>query len=414
MKRLLSVLVVFSLLAFAGYKAGVWWLADQRLAEARTELSSVGVLERGQISSALDGRLLLKGASWLDFRLTQPLTMGVVELDARSPIELVTGLANPEAVTDDWSLVIEQARMILEPTMFRNWVTEDVNESVSAPLIALACAPDPRQHLGSGDLKRMGIDSIGGDFRLTQSRDGLTAELNTSAVGSLELNWPGARLQVSRTGIDVTGQEQPAEATLRDGGLMRRISAYCSRETGLTVNEWSVKAAKALARGVEAQGYKASEQLIALYRQWLTEGGELQFSVNPGSETFGVPVRAEERPEAAWQVEYNGAQVPDVYLTRIQQPTEPDVAPEAYEPVTHPETSRRPQWFAEPVENASAWQGQRVRVTLSNGKSVEGRLVSVGERELEVARLIAGGEVAYPMLIRAVARFEVWRRGRAN
>ncbi|RMJ03207.1 hypothetical protein DOQ08_02672 [Marinobacter litoralis] len=414
MKRLLSFLVVFSLLAFAGYKAGVWWLADQRLAEVRTELSRLGVLERGQISSALDGRLLLKEASWLDFRLTQPLTMGLVELDAHSPIDLVTGLANPGAATGDWTLVIERASMILEPTMFRNWVTEDVDESTAGnPLIALSCAPDPRQHLGSGDLKRMGIDSISGDFKLTQSRDGLAVELHTSAVGSLELNWPGARLNVSRTGIDLTGLEQTAEATLRDGGLMRRISAYCSRETALTVNEWSVTAAKALARGLEARGYQASGQLVALYRQWLTEGGELQFNANFGSDTFGVPVRTQERPQAAWQVTYNGAQVPDVYLTRMQ-PKAPEVAPEAYEPVTHPETSSHAQWFEEPVENADAWQGQTVRVTLSNGKSVEGRLVSVGERELEVARMIAGGEVAYPMLIRAVARFEVWRRGRAN
>ncbi|MFV8569826.1 acetylornithine deacetylase [Marinobacter sp. SBS5] len=414
MKRLLSFLVVFSLLAFAGYKAGVWWLADQRLAEARTELSRIGVLERGQIGSALDGRLLLKGASWLDFRLTQPLSMGLVELDAESPVALVTGLANPGTMTGNWTLVVEQARMVLEPTMFRNWVTDNVNESsASAPLIALACAPDPRQHLGSGDLKRMGIDAIGGDFRLAQNRNGLQAELYTTAMGSLELNWPGARLSFSRTGIDFTSYEEPAEVTLRDGGLMRRISAYCSRETGLTVNEWSVTAAKALARAIEGRGYQASEQLIALYRQWLTEGGELQFGFNPGNETFGIPMRTEEQPRAAWQVMYNGAQVPDVYLTRIE-PVAPVVAPEAYEPVTQPETSSRVQWFAEPVENASLWQGQTVRVTLSNGKSVEGRLVRVGERELEVARMIAGGEVAYPLLIRAVERFEVWRRGRAN
>ncbi|MBJ6136653.1 acetylornithine deacetylase [Marinobacter litoralis] len=414
MKRLLSFLVVFSLLAFAGYKAGVWWLADQRLADARTQLSSTGVLERGQIGSALDGRLLLKDASWLDFRLTQPLSMGLVELDAHSPVALVTGLANPQRIAGDWTLVVEQAHMVLEPTMFRNWVTEDVEESsTKAPLVALACAPDPRQHLGSGDLKRMGIDSIGGDFRLTQNRGGLQAELHTLEMGSLELNWPGARLHLSREGVDVSGHEQPADITVRDGGLMRRISAYCSRETGLTVNEWSVTAAKALARALEGRGYQASGQLIALYRQWLTEGGELRFLVNIGSEAYGVPVRDGENPGAAWPVTYNGSQVPDVYLSRIQ-PAVPEVAPEAYEPVTHPETSLRPQWFAEPVENAGLWQGQTVRVTLSNGKTVEGRLVSVGERELEVARMIAGGEVAYPMLIRAVARFEVWRRGRAN
>ncbi len=40
--------------------------------------------------------------------------------------------------------------------------------------------------------------------------------------------------------------------------------------------------------------------------------------------------------------------------------------------------------------------------------------MSVSERELEVARVVAGGEVAYPMLTRAIVNFEVWRRGRAQ
>jgi hypothetical protein len=52
MKRLLSFLVITGIVAFAGFKAGVWWLTDQRLAEARTVLSESGVLERGRISSS--------------------------------------------------------------------------------------------------------------------------------------------------------------------------------------------------------------------------------------------------------------------------------------------------------------------------------------------------------------------------
>ena len=72
------------------------------------------------------------------------------------------------------------------------------------------------------------------------------------------------------------------------------------------------------------------------------------------------------------------------------------------------------QWYPEAVENAGDWINRQVRVELSNGNEVEGRLVSVGERELEVARTVAGGEVAYPILIRAITRFEVWRRGQQN
>ncbi len=71
-------------------------------------------------------------------------------------------------------------------------------------------------------------------------------------------------------------------------------------------------------------------------------------------------------------------------------------------------------WYVEPVGTAGQWIGRQVRVTLSNDNVVEGRLVSVSDRELEVARVVAGGEVAYPMLLRAVSGFEVWRRGRSE
>ena len=66
MKRLLSFLVITGIVAFAGFKAGVWWLTDQRLAEARTVLSESGVLERGSISSSVDGRVILRQAHWED------------------------------------------------------------------------------------------------------------------------------------------------------------------------------------------------------------------------------------------------------------------------------------------------------------------------------------------------------------
>jgi len=71
-------------------------------------------------------------------------------------------------------------------------------------------------------------------------------------------------------------------------------------------------------------------------------------------------------------------------------------------------------WNLANTENAQTWVGRTVRVTLDNGNVVEGRLVSVGDERLEVARLIDGGEVAYPIAIRLIATFEVWRQGQAR
>jgi hypothetical protein len=416
MKRLLATLVILVLVGFAAFKAGVWWLADQRMAEARQALEPYGVLHRGSISSGIEGRLVLNDASWQDFELTQPLDIARVELDTGSPVSLLSALLDPAGLPPEWTLRLDGLGLTLDPTMLRNWVTaEGANSEGDPALFALSCAPDPRQQLGSGDLIRMGITALAGDGFVRQTPDNLHAELNTVNTGSLEFDWSGARIRIQDSELTVSSGAAPMNLTLRDGGLMRRIAAYCAREAGIETGVWAGRAMEALVAGLDARGLAASDQLKALYRQWLLEGGELTVTLQPDQPLFGVPVRAldNDGEGQSWPVRYNGAGVPDVYLTEAEPVIQetPEVAVEPVVPREDPETE---SWYPAELENAEQWIDRQVRVTLSNDNVVEGRLVSVSERELEVARVVAGGEVAYPMLIRAIVNFEVWRRGRAQ
>jgi len=414
MKRLLTTLILAALLGFAAFKAGVWWLADQRMSEVRQALGGSGVLERGRIGSGVEGRLVLSGAYWQDFELTQPLVIGRAEFDAGSPVALLTSLMDPSDVPANWTLQAEGLALVLEAAMFRNWVTAGgATGRQEATLFALPCAPDPRQQLSSGDLLRIGITRLAGEFILKQTPDRIHLELNSANTGSLEINWPGARINLASPEATLTSSSQPFEVTLRDGGLMRRIAAYCSREAGVEPAQWAGRALDAFETGLEARGWRASDQLLALYRQWLLEGGEITASVRPGSETLGIPVRSEGESAhgtMAWALKYNGAMVPDVFL-RKAEPVAPELPKEALEPVVPRENPEITSWYTEDLEQASTWTGRKIRVTLSNGNVVEGRLASVTERELEVARKVAGGEVAYPIAVRAITAFEVWRRG---
>jgi len=416
MKRLLATLVVLVLIGFAAFKAGVWWLADQRMADARQALEPYGVLHRGSISSGVEGGLVLNNASWQDFELTQPLEIARVELDTGSPVSLLSALLDPTGLPAQWTLRLDGLGLTLDPTMLRNWVTaEGANSEGDPALFVLSCAPDPRQQLGSGDLIRMGITALAGDGFVRQTPGNLHAELNTANTGSLELDWPDARVRIQDSELTISRGAEPMSLILRDGGLMRRIAAYCAREAGIETGEWAGRAMEALVAGLQARGLAASDQLKALYRQWLLEGGELTVSLQPDQPLFGVPVRgADDDGEGlSWPVRYNGAGVPDVYLTEAEPVAQetPEVSVEPVVPREDPETE---SWYPAELENAEQWIDRQVRVTLSNDNVVEGRLVSVSERELEVARVVAGGEVAYPMLIRAIVNFEVWRRGRAQ
>lgn len=416
MKRLLTFLVVLALIGYLSFKGAAWWLADQRLSEARNALEQVGVINRGDIRSGIEGRLVLGNGSYQDFRLTRPIEFDRLMFDAGSPLALLTALFNPEDLPGGWSLQAENLRLTLDTNMFRNWVTAagDAPPALFSPV----CGPDHRQHLGSGDLLRLGVSGVSGEALVIQSPEGVYGELTTVNTGSVEVDWPGARLNPLELNNLMDSTSSIMTVTLRDGGLMRRIAAYCSRESGVETGEWTSIVMDAFGEALRARGYSASDQLLALYRQWLTEGGELTLELNPSAPVWGVPVRDdEEDAAAALNVRYNRSEVPDVYLSRVE-PVVPE-QPEAIEPIVREEGKEHAAemvagWNPANKDNVESWVGQTVRATLENGNVVEGRLVSVDESRMNIARQMDGGEVVYPIAIRLVATFEVWRHGQAR
>lgn len=403
MKRLLTILVVLALAGYFAFKGGVWWLADQRLAEAGQAVDETGVIDPGSIRSSVSGSLTLMDGFYEDFRLSQPLKIGRLTFDAGSPVALVNALIDPALLPSQWVLRGEQLSMALDSALFRNWVTAS-DDAQTPVLFAPVCGPDHRQQLGSGDLLRLGIMGLAGEVLVLQDSSALYAEVTTIDTGSVEVRWPGVRFNPADPAAIMRSSAQPMTVTLRDGGLMRRISAYCSRESGLETDEWTRVVMESFREALAARGFRASGQVIALYRQWLTEGGELSLELNPGQPLWGVPIGKSER-----FIRYNGARVPDVYLLPIE-PEPEDVPAEAMEPVVDGTGRGEAGWQPAETENAIELTGQTVRVTLANGNVVEGRLADTDENRMEVVRLVDGGEVAYPIAIRLIATFEVWRR----
>lgn len=417
MKRLLTFLVVLTLIGYLSFKGAVWWLADQRLSEARNAVEDIGVINRGEIRSGVEGRLVLGNGSYQDFRLTRPVAFDRLMFNAGSPLALLTALLNPADLPGHWSLQAENLRLMLDTNMFRNWVTAagDAQPSLFSPV----CGPDHRQQLGSGDLVRIGVSDVAGEALVIQSADGLYGELTTADAGSVEVDWPGARLNPLEPLGLADSTSSAMTVTLRDGGLMRLVAAYCSRESGVETGEWTSIVMEAFSDALRARGFSASDQLLALYRQWLTEGGELTLELDPSAPVWGVPVRGgEESGEASLKVRYNHSEVPDVYLRRVE-PEVPEQPEAMLEPVVPGDGSDGSTdivagWNIADRDNAESWIGRTVRVTLENGNVVEGRLESVGDSRMEIARLMDGGEVAYPIAIRLIATFEVWRHGQAR
>lgn len=424
MKKLLTLLVLLAAIGWLGFKGAAWWLTDQRLAELRQFWSADGALGWGPVSSSVSGDISVRDLRFESFHLSSPLLVERARFRAGS-LPALFPLLTEGALPSTWALNLDHAAMQLDAALFRNWVT--AGDERPAPLFAPVCGPDARQHLGSGDFLRMGIDRVAGDAMLNQTAQGLTLEVHTWATGSVTLHWPGGRLVIGEDGPGLRSASGDLELTVRDAGLMRRVSAYCARETGQSVDDWAGQVMEAFAAGLRNRGWQPAPQTLALYRQWLTEGGELMLTLQPDEPGWGVPVYPDEVASGAQgsgggdesvrkeglQVIYNGALVPDVYLFAVE-PVVPAVPEQAREPVVASEVMPAvvTGWQLISLDNAERWLGHRVRVTLSNERVVEGRLAGLTDDQVEVARLVNGGEVAYPMARRAVERLEIWRQGR--
>ncbi|MDY6797400.1 MAG: acetylornithine deacetylase, partial [Pseudomonadota bacterium] len=124
MKRLITWLVVLAVLAYLAFKAAVWWLTEQQVVALQKALQETSVIERGKIGSSIGGHLVLKGAEYQDFRLTQPLQIGQLRFAAGSPVNLLTSLLNPRNLPPQWTLEAKPLSMALDTAMLSNWVTD--------------------------------------------------------------------------------------------------------------------------------------------------------------------------------------------------------------------------------------------------------------------------------------------------
>lgn len=412
MKKLFYTLVVLALIAFLVFKGAVWFLTGQRMATLGDEIAESGVVNWQRLSSSLSGQVTLHGVQYQQFQWTQPVTIGQLSFTTDSPVALIQALLAPTRLPVEWQLDAEGARLQIDAAMIKNWVAPE--EDANPALLGLTCGPNHRQQLGSGDLVRMGVPDIGGEILLRQSRNNLYFELSTAGIGSVELTARDYRLGLvsGQAGMENTQLPRPAhiDVVLRDGGVMRKVALYCARESQMEVPEWVALITSGFRDALNAQGYEPSKQLMALYQRWLSEGGQLEFTLASASPTLGVPVHILEEADsndAAFNMTYNQAGVPGVYLTRM----EPELPEQAVEPGVPDESeSAMADWRPAPVEEAGRWLERTVRVTLASGRIVEGRLTSLNKDRLEVARMVDGGEVAYPMAIRAVEQFDVWRR----
>lgn len=417
MKKLFLSLIGFLLLGYLGFKGAAWYQVNATLEQAQEAVEGEGVLSWGGIGSSLAGQVSVYDLQYQHFSLTQPVQASRLTFSTSSLPELLDVLSGG-SLPGEWELDVENLRMDLATPLIRDWVAPQ-NSAVDAGLVNIPCGDGTLDLAG---LMQMGITQVAMDLQVEQAAmlddtGGLGLDINAGKLGSLELRAPGLRL--TSLGDEEDGLADyggPIALSTRDGGFMRRVAAFCARESGLEVEDWAAQATKSFSDRLVAQGLSPSDQLRALYKVWLRDGGELKATLAAGDPLFGLPQRdgpGDVGPldpgVSNFDVFYNGARVQDLFV-RYMPRSEPVPAIAGTAPATASETSDGLAYRKAQSDQAGRWLGKDVRVALSSGRVVEGRLSGVTDQRLEVTRIVDGGEVAYPLAKSAITLFEVWRR----
>lgn len=424
MRKLLSLFLLV-LGVIAAYKLAVWYGAYRTLTRIQDRFQGVGVLAWEGTASTLTGEVRLLRPRVQFFDLTAPLRADSISFSRPTPWGLLATLyGSPAYPPDQWSLRLDNFRLSVPQQLFKPWASADLpGLGVFNPWRLYQCGP--HRFLNGAELRGMGVPRISGDAVLSYRRDPanglirLALDMNAGVAGSLDLrieSRPPAAWQWGK-GPGVLPGPRTFHLVLRDGGFMRRVSAFCSEATGLTPGQWALQAARAWQAALLAKGWVPSSLVVALYRQWLQQGGELRLDAQPSGAFHWAQIDGGDLGQAIKQaglhVSYNGDEVPGLDMSRLPQP-----APNAKEPARktaggasdgQEPVNQAPGFKPLALKEASRWLGRTVKVLYDGGKTMQGRLDAADARSLTVTRILPEGQVSYSIDRADVHQLEVWR-----
>lgn len=415
MKKLLLVSGLILLLVWGGYHGLAWLGAQRTLNQLADQWSEHGDLRWDGVRTASNGQVEVRRLHWHWFDVTQPVTAQELRLTLPGPVSLLNALWRGRW-SDQAQLQLEAVRLQLEPDLFRPWARERPVGLLGQPLLALGACGE-RQVLTPTDLLQMGIDRLALDLTLIYNAGTpypLGIDLDAGALGRVSggVNLEQHELVQWGAASGATPTPKGAKLVLNDAGFMQRLATYCAAREDKTQADWVQLSSQRWEQNMTEAGTVPTDSLQRFYRDWLGQGGELALEWKPDQDKLAS--LTEQASAQHWlqahrlSVRHNDSVVPEPGVALVPPPEpEPQAPPE----VRDPELERVARYHDSELERAAAWIDRRVRLSLTSGRVLEGRLLSSDASNMLIHKALEGGEMMIPVPLESITGFAVWRRG---
>ncbi len=438
MKKLIALLVVFSLFLFAGLKVLVWYQVNASMTALKDALAKEAIVDWGWIASDLSGTVTISDIHITPFFLKDTLRVDRIQLRFGAPQELLWSSikSNGLVLPHEYEVEVVGGHLPLANKTLAALVPSD-SRYREVSLLSLYGCGEISQVTGR-ELLSMGYDQIGFSVNYSYSAmDGMF-----QARGQLEELFEfdlAAKLLPDPLVLDkgmlpgILPLIRNMETTLQDTGYFRRLSFLCGRLHGLSQAEYLRAAVDEWAAKLSHAGINVGSGVSASLLQYADTGSPLTVTLAPMPGTMklfaslfddneprmsadtiisafpslGLHLSTGTAGAMAADIRFDKTQLELFLMTEIEKATYLEaLAAEAKKVVPVVEVKGY-----KPIEisTMAEYLEQKIQVEVVSGKLYEGVLSKVAEKGIVVTQYLGGGSFAYPIANEEIALVRVWK-----
>lgn len=411
MRKLLILAVLLPVLAYAGVKGYLWYSIYSHMEDLRNAAAPVATIEYKDIRAPLTEPFGVTGITIEPHIVSDRIRIGsalVHTAGLRDLYELWKKVSD-EKVPEKLEVQLNRISIDLDGEIASLLASNQKTNLFGTPLDAMACGD--RDFFSPTDLLAMGYEKLSIDakfnYGVNRVKDSVDLfvkfRVRDAASLAFDISVPRSQAPTSRGQLTLQiPQLRDFSINIEDLSFNERRNQYCANVTGVTNAEFVDRHLDQVKAYAEDSGFPVSGELLAAYRKFVTESGNVTITANPLDPVdLMMLLTMNPRQLLEWlslDVNISGKNIQELMMIAVEeeQPEEeakPKVALDTYKPTS--------------VAELDQHVNRLLKIRTLDGKLHHAYLSTVNQDTLVLTRELVGGSATFRVPIAQIDEVRV-------
>lgn len=290
MRKLLILVVLLPVLAYAGIKGYLWYSIYSHMEDIRNAAAPVATIEYKDIRASLSGPFGVSSITIEPHIVADKIRIGsaLVHTDGLRDLYELWKNVFDEKVPDRLKVSLNRISINLDGEMASLLASNQKSNLFGTPLDAMACGD--REFFSPTDLVAMGYDKLSIDAKIdygvNRAKDSVDMfvkfGVRDAASLAIDVSVPRSQAPTSQRQLTLQiPQFMDFSINVEDLSFNERRNQFCAKVTGVTNTEFVDRHIEEVRAYAEDYGLSLSGELLAAYRKYMTESGNVTITANP-------------------------------------------------------------------------------------------------------------------------------------